>query len=313
MAKVISPSQELKLIRSELKHIGKERLQKYWLDTGSPELHSILGHPDRGLAYGKLIELFGAESVGKSAIASDIMAAAQADGAYGIWVDAENSLDPDWQDKRGVDMAKLCWIYPYIGKFSSDKKDKQFKNKIRMASAQEMLTESEMYIEHVRAKDPKAKFFKVIDSVTALLTIDEMRAGIAGQNMRTKLDLPAFLGRLLRRWVGFNAATHTTTLFINQTRVNPTQLFGNPEYQPGGKALKFYCHIRAGIRRGKGGRMMHAGRQTGIQGFLQNQKNKVGGVEWIQTGYKISFSGTSEFLDAKEIKKALGGKEGDDD
>src|SRR5262245_5558988 len=108
-----SPALELALIRSEMKHIGKKNLPKFYLNTGSNYLNSILGFEDLGVPYGTLIEFFGAESVGKSAIASDVMAAAQEDGAYGIWVDAENSLDSNWQTKRGVQMDKLCHIKPY--------------------------------------------------------------------------------------------------------------------------------------------------------------------------------------------------------
>lgn len=84
------------------------------------------------------------------------------------------------------------------------------------------------------------------------------------------------------------------------------QMFGNPEYTPGGEALKFYCHVRVQARRVKHGRMMHAGHQIGIKGYLRNVKNKCGGLEFSELGYKIQFRGSpayTSFMSMKAVKK----------
>jgi hypothetical protein len=100
-------------------------------------------------------------------------------------------------------------------------------------------------------------------------------------------------------------------LFINQLKVSPMQKFGNPEYTPGGKALKFYCHIRVRAGRAKGGKILQAGKTIGIQGIMRNIKNKAGGVEWSSCGYKLFFEGRLVIMAKEKIKKLSKEKEGE--
>jgi recombination protein RecA len=297
MSKSLSPSKQVEAIRRKLKHYNSDWQPKRYLKTGNSELDAVFGHPELGIPYGKLIELSGPESNGKSAIALDLCARAQNDGALAMWGDVENSLDDEWASRRGVDVPKLFSFIPYVGTFGKEKAP-------RLISAEELLYELEQAITTTAQADPNSFRFVVVDSVTALLTKDEANAGLTDQNMRTKLSLASFLNRLLRRWVGLCQATNTTVLFINQLRINPTQLFGNPEYTTGGKALKFYCHVRVKIKRStKGGYMMKAGMRKGVKGILANVKNKAGGAELSEVGYKIFFSGKSLYLPAEKIKK----------
>jgi recombination protein RecA len=287
------------MIRSKLGHYTTAAVPSYFLDTTYPDFNSVIGGPT-GIPFGYLIELSGIESAGKTTLALDLLAEAQEQKAEGVWVDVENSLTRKWAARRGVDVDNLCWIWPYLGRFGK-KGTKEWKRK-RLINAEEMCEEAEAYIKARYV--PGKRFFMVVDSVTALLTREEAETGISKANMRSKLSLPTFLGRLLRRWVGFAHSTNTTIIFINQIRINPNQLFGNPEYTPGGKALKFYCHVRVGARRVKDGRLMHSGEQVGIKGYLTNAKNKAGGVERLQIGYKISFkSGETEFMPVSLVKK----------
>jgi recombination protein RecA len=187
-------------------------------------------------------------------------------------------------------------ISPYVGKFGKEKQS-------RLINAQEMLQEAEDLIYFHHRNNANSKLVLIIDSVTALLTREESEAGLVNANFRTTQALPQFLGKLLRRWVGMAQSTNTTMIFINQVRINPMQRFGNPEYQPGGKALKFYCHSRITMRRVKGGRLVKANKQFGIKGYIKNLKNKMGGLEYSEIGYKILFSGTTEFLSVATLKK----------
>lgn len=300
-----TPAKELALIRGKLGYFSTEARPKDYLDLGDQDANNVLGHPKLGIAYGRLIEISGPEQSGKSAIAIDLLAAAQADGAIGIWVDAENSFDNEWASKRGVNINQLRLVAPYVGRFpriNKQTKKVSIEKVSRMISAQEMLTEAEEIIK-LRQDDEASKMFLVVDSVTALLTREEAETSLSDQGFKSNMSLPAFMGKLLRRWVGRAQAGNVTMVFINQLRTNPMQMFGNPEYTPGGKALKFYCHIRVGMRRVKGGRVMHNGHQVGIKGYLKNFKNKVGGLEQSEVGYHINFSGDIEFLPVSQVRK----------
>jgi len=151
-----------------------------WLDTKIPDLNSVIGDEEYGIPYGRIIEIAGWESVGKSAIILSLAALAQADGALVVWGDFENSFNPKWalqrgmapcpkckgeagrkngvkcavcggsEEKtmsptRGLDGTKLILIQPYVGNFTSKGKDgKQHREKDpRLATAQEMLVETE--------------------------------------------------------------------------------------------------------------------------------------------------------------------------
>lgn len=285
-----------------MEHLPTSKSHRLYLDLGDTDANNVFGHPEKGIRYGSMAEISGAEQSGKSAIAFDILSAGQEDGAYGVWTDVENSLDKAWARKRGVNTDRLFHVAPYKGTFPvMVKRTKHLET--RMCNAQELLAESEEYVTRVSNRDPKAKFIHVVDSITALLTKEEMAAGLVDQNMRTGMSLPQFMGKLMRRWVSYAQATNMTVLFINQLRTNPMAMFGNPDYTPGGKAAKFYCHIRVGMRRVKGGKLMNSGEQIGIKGVAKNIKNKIGGKENSEVGYKILFKGSSEFHPAAKMKK----------
>lgn len=294
--KSLTPAERLALIRKKLTHFDLEWQPTQYLDTGSPELNAVFGVGRLGIPYGKMIELSGPESNGKSTIATDLVALAQKDGAEAHWYDAENSLNERWLTKRGVDVSNLYIHTPYLGKFQKEKK-------LRMIYAQEQAAEVESAIRDSHERDNSRSRILVVDSVTALLTQAEAVAGLEGQKMNTNMALAQFLGKLLRRWVSMCQATNTLMIFINQLRVNPMQMFGNPEYTTGGKALKFYCHVRVKCRRAKGGKIMKANRALGIKGVLANFKNKVGGREGDQCAYKLYWNGKSLYFDSAELTK----------
>lgn len=285
-------------VRRKLKHESDGWKPKRFLDLGDPELNGVFGNRDIGLPYGKIVEVSGEPSVGKSVLALDLLAAAQADGAIGIWVDAENSWDDDWSANRGVNIDDLNLISPIVGTFGVKKGPNR-----RLITAQEMLTEAETTMSLLHQRFPDQPLFSVVDSVAALLMEEEAEAGIDGQNMRSKLALPTMMSSLLRRWIGLMQVYNATTILINQLRVNPTTMFGDPFYTPGGKAIQFYSHVRVRVRRPGKGRLLKGGKAIGIKGIMTNVKNKAGGVEGDKCGYKIYYDGRSTFLPASEVKE----------
>lgn len=290
----MSMSKDLESIRSKLKHLSMDWAPTLWLDTSIPELNRVIGHAEKGIPYGRIIEMSGLESHGKTAIGLSLAALAQQDKALIVWGDLENSFNEDWARTRMLDPENMILIQPYVGKFGDEKEP-------RMSTAQELCVEMEKCITSLRKKYDRA--ILVVDSVPALLTEGEASDGLVGHNFRTSQDLPQFLGRLLRRWVGTAQAYNTTILLINQLRQNPMQRFGDPWYTPGGNATRFYSHIRVRVHRAKGGRITNGGKLVGIKGVMTALKNKTGGEERAQVGYRIMFDGPVEFVPASEIRK----------
>jgi recombination protein RecA len=301
-----SPAEiEAEKIRKKMGHLDYELLAKLWLDTGSKLLNGTLGSEELGLAYGKMYELSGPESHGKSLLAALLLSLAQEDGADGHWVDLENSLDKNWTTGQGVNWDTLYRSYPRLVKSSSKPNAKP-----RLQTAEEICDEVELWMER-RHKQGSKKMFIVVDSVTAFLVEEEAAAGNTEQNMRTKVALASFLSRLLRRWCALAQAYNASIVFINQLRMTPGG-YGNPEQTTGGKALRFYCSVRAGVRRVKGGRMLQKGRMVGLKGVIRNMKNKSGGgsVEGMECGFKASFKDRDwRFLPAKKLRGEEAGEE----
>ena len=330
---------DLKTVRDALGHASIKWRPSLWLDTGLPDLNEVLGHRERGLSYGRIIELFGWESNGKTATALAIAALGQHDGAHVDWGDVENSFDPPWAKARGIakcpkcagtglwtpkegvaekecptcggtssatcglDPSKLTLVQPYVGNFSYIGKDGKMhkEKKPRLSTAQELLSEIEMLMENVAYP----KRIVVIDSVAALLTEGESLAGIEGGSTRTDMDLPIFMGRLLRRWVGLAQVHNALIILINQMRGGPSKGYGSNERTTGGNAPKFYAHVRIKVRRAKGGRIMEGGRAVGFLGVMKCLKNKVGGTgEGAEIGFRLYRDGRPlEFVSASEVKK----------
>jgi RecA/RadA recombinase len=197
-------------------------------------------------------------------------------------------------------------INPYLAVVGVDPKKldaKKIKARQRLLTAEEMLEEAEVLAARVHRRMQESRILLVLDSVPALLTSAAAVAGITGQSRYTDNALAAFLSRLLRRWVAFAQTHNILMVFINQLRESPGTMFGDPTYTPGGNALRFYCHSRVRLWRVKGGRITKGGRMIGIKGTLTNIKNKLGGVEREQCGFKIYFSGKSLYLPTSEVKE----------
>lgn len=188
------------------------------IPTGSVSLDVALGI--RGIPRGRVIEIFGPESTGKSTLALHICAEAQKKGGVAAFIDAEHALDPDYARKIGVNVDDLLISQPDSG-------------------------EQALQIVETLVRSGEVDVI-VIDSVAALAP----KAEIAGEIGEFQIGLQArLMSSALRKLSGIVAKTKTSVVFLNQTRMKIGVMFGNPETTPGGLALKFYSSVRIELRR----------------------------------------------------------------
>ena len=188
------------------------------IPTGSLALDAALGIG--GVPKGRIIEIYGPESSGKTTLALSILAESQAMGGKVAFIDAEHALDPVWAARLGVDIDELLISQPDTGEEGLEICD--------------MLVRS------------GAIDVVVVDSVAALVP----RAEIEGEIGDTTVGLQArLMSQALRKLAGSLSKSNTTCIFINQLREKIGVMFGNPETTTGGRALKFYASVRMDIRR----------------------------------------------------------------
>lgn len=188
------------------------------IPTGALSLDLALGVG--GVPRGRVIEIFGPESSGKTSLSLHILAEAQKKGGVGAFVDAEHALDPDYAKRIGVNIDDLLISQPDSG-------------------------EQALQIVETLVKSGGIDVI-VIDSVAALVP----KAEIAGEMGEFQIGLQArLMSQALRKLSGIISKTKTVVIFINQTRMKIGIRFGNPETTSGGLALKFYSSIRIDLRR----------------------------------------------------------------
>ncbi len=197
---------------------SQERAPVEVIPTGSVALDVALGIG--GLPRGRIIEIYGPESSGKTTLTLHAIANAQRAGGIAAFVDAEHALDPDYAQKLGVDIDALLVAQPDTGEQALEIADML----IRSGSVD----------------------LVVIDSVAALVP----KAEIEGEMGDSHVGLQArLMSQALRKITGSLNSTKTTAIFINQLREKIGVFFGSPETTSGGKALKFYASVRLDIRR----------------------------------------------------------------
>ena len=199
---------------------GKENMEIDVTQTGSLGLDIALGIG--GYPKGRIIEIYGPESSGKTTIALHAIAEVQKTGGRAAFIDAEHALDPVYSQKLGVNINDLLLSQPDTGE--------------QALEICEALVRSE------------AVNIIVIDSVAALVP----QAEIEGEMGDSHVGLQArLMSQALRKLSGTINKTKTSVIFINQLREKVGVMFGNPETTPGGRALKFYSTIRLDVRRGE--------------------------------------------------------------
>jgi recombination protein RecA len=194
------------------------RMNIQCVSTGSIALDLALG--GRGVPRGRIVEVFGPESSGKTTLTSHIVAEIQKDGGVAAFVDAEHALDPVYAKRLGVDLDELLISQPDSGE--------------QALEIVEMLVRS------------GAVDLVVVDSVAALVP----KAELEGEMGDSFVGLQArLMSQALRKLTGAIARSTCTVVFTNQIREKIGVMFGSPETQPGGRALKFYSSVRIDLRR----------------------------------------------------------------
>ena len=195
-----------------------QRLAVEAIPTGSLSLDMALGIG--GVPRGRVTEIFGAESAGKSTLASHIIAEAQKAGGTATYIDAEHALDPAYAANLGVNLDDLLISQP---------------------DTAEQAMEITEYLVRSGAVD-----VVVIDSVAAMVPRAELEGDMGDSHMGLQARL---MSQALRKLSASINRSHTSVIFINQLREKIGVVFGNPEVTPGGRALKFYSSVRIDLRR----------------------------------------------------------------
>jgi recombination protein RecA len=188
------------------------------ISTGSISLDNALGVG--GMPRGRVIEIFGPESSGKTTLALQIIAEAQKAGGAAAFIDAEHALDPGYARRLGVDVDNLLVSQPDHG---------------------EQALEITSALVATGAVD-----IVVVDSVAALVPKAELDGEMGDSHMGLHARL---MSQAMRKLTGVVSRCNTCLIFINQVREKIGVVFGNPETTTGGRALKFYCSVRAEVRR----------------------------------------------------------------
>ncbi|MBI2855288.1 MAG: recombinase RecA [Chloroflexi bacterium] len=195
-----------------------QRLAVEVISTGSISLDMALGVG--GVPRGRVTEIFGAESAGKSTLAHHIIAEAQKTGGTAAYIDTEHALEPSYAANLGVNLAELLISQP---------------------DTAEQALEITEYLVRSGAVD-----VVVIDSVAALVPRAELEGDMGDSHMGLQARL---MSQALRKLSAAINRSHTSVVFINQLREKIGVVFGNPEVTPGGRALKFYSSVRIDLRR----------------------------------------------------------------
>lgn len=212
------------------------------IPTGSLSLDMALG--GQGIPRGRIIEIFGPESSGKTTLALHVGAEAQKLGGIAAIIDAEHAFDPSWARKIGVELDSLLVSQP--------------------SSGEEAMQICEMLVKS------NAIDVIIIDSVAALVPKAELEGEIGDSHVGLQARL---MSQSMRKLTGAIAKSKTAVIFINQIREKVGVMFGSPETTPGGRALKFYCSCRIDVRRI--GALKEGEEQVGQRVKAKIVKNKV--------------------------------------
>ena len=212
------------------------------ISTGCLSLDVALGVG--GVPRGRIVEIYGPESSGKTTLALHIVAEAQKAGGHAAFIDAEHAVDPEYSKKLGVNTEELLISQPDTGE--------------QALEICETLVRS------------GALDVIVIDSVAALVPRAELEGDMGDAHVGLQARL---MSQALRKLTGTVSRSNTTVIFINQIREKIGVMFGNPETTPGGRALKFYSSIRMEIRRITS--LKDGGEMVGSRVRVKVVKNKV--------------------------------------
>ncbi len=231
-----------------------------------------------GFPRGRIVEIYGPESSGKTTLTLTVIAQAQKRGGLAAFIDVEHALDPEYSKKLGVNMTDLLVSQP-----SSGEEALQICEQLVRSNALDVI---------------------VIDSVAALVTKNELEGEIGDATVGAQARL---MSQALRKLTSFISKARTCVIFTNQVREKIGVMFGNPETTPGGRALKFYASVRVDIRR-IGQIKSTDGTVTGNVTKVKIVKNKVA-PPFTEAEFEIIYnegiSGTGSLIDLAVEKEIL--------
>jgi len=225
---------------------------KNWMPTGVPKLDAVLGRDGQGLPCGKLLEIFGMESHGKSSLAYFLLGATQRLGGIAILLDTELSYDPEWAKMMGVDPDKLIVILP--------------NDESCVESFFDMI---EDIVLKARKIMPEGFITVVMDTIYCTLTKEELDSKSYTDKHRIGA-LSRALSTNLKALCRFISNNDVLLIFLNQVRDNIGVMYGDKLKTPGGHALLHMCSVRVAVKR------MQKFPDGSIQTMIANVKNKVG-------------------------------------
>ena len=220
------------------------------IPTGALSLDIALGIG--GLPRGRIIEIFGPESSGKTTLALHAIAEAQKLGGEVAFIDAEHALDPVYAKNLGVDVDNLIVSQPDTGEQALE-----ITEALVRSGAMDLI---------------------VVDSVAALVPKAEIDGDMGDAHVGLQARL---MSQALRKLAGIMNKSNTTIIFINQLREKVGVMFGNPETTPGGRALKFYASVRLDIRKAEN--IKQDGEVVGLRVKVKIVKNKVAIIAYMFT------------------------------
>lgn len=243
------------------------------IPTGCLSLDMALGIG--GVPRGRIVEIYGPESSGKTTLAQHIVAEVQKMGGTAAFVDAEHALDPDYAKKIGVDVDELLVSQPDTGEQALEIVDTLVRS-----SAVDVV---------------------VVDSVAALVPKNEIEGDMGDSHMGLQARL---MSQALRKLTGIINRSNCTVIFINQIRMKIGVFFGNPETTTGGKALKFYSSVRIEVRRSA--QIKQGDKIIGNRVKVKIVKNKVA-PPFRTTEFDIMYNqGIAKISDLLEVSVNMG-------